>query len=98
MRCTLWGNAMKASEKIWWTKAGAALVLAVAAIAVQQYFNVEGSIIFMAGSIVYMVLSDVTANMNGLDRNRGLKIGLGVFFFTWLMVWVLLYTLFQTIF
>ena len=93
MRCTIEGNVMKASERIWWIKLVGALVLAVISYILQVYLHVEGTLIFMTGTVVYITLSQVMSNMNNMDRNRSLKIGIGAFFFTWMTVWVLLYSL-----
>ncbi|MGD2201561.1 MAG: hypothetical protein PVJ38_08020 [Candidatus Bathyarchaeota archaeon] len=87
---------MKASEKIWWMKLVAAIGMAVIAVVLQSYFNLIGTTILMLGAIVYLGLSDLLASMNGVERGRGLKIGVGVYFFTFVTTWVLLYTITQT--
>jgi hypothetical protein len=51
----------------------------------------------MLGVIIYLGLSDVLSNMNGVERTRGLKIGVGAFFFTWITSWVFFYTIVQTL-
>ena len=87
---------MKASEKVYWTKFAAAIGMAVLTLAGQVFFNVEGSILFMLGALLYMGLSDLLSNMNGIERTRGIKIGIGIYFFAWMVVWILLYTFVQT--
>jgi len=87
---------MEASEKIYWTKFASAIGIAVLTFALQVYLNVEGTILFMLGALLYMALSDLISNMNGVERTRGIKIGIGAFFFTWMVVWILLYTVVQT--
>jgi hypothetical protein len=87
---------MEASEKIYWTKLAAAIGMAVLTLVLQVYFNVEGTILFMLGALLYMGLSDLISNMNGVERTRGIKIGIGAFFFTWMVIWILLYTVVQT--
>lgn len=87
---------MEASEKIYWTKLAAAIGMAVLTLVLQVYLNVEGMILFMLGALLYMALSDLISNMNGVERTRGIKIGIGAFFFTWMVIWILLYTVVQT--
>ncbi|MCW4035645.1 MAG: hypothetical protein NWE75_00470 [Candidatus Bathyarchaeota archaeon] len=88
---------MKPTERIWWTKIAAAVGVALLTVALQTFLNVSGLLAFMLGVLLYMGLSDVLANINGVDRTRGLKIGVGAYFFTWMMVWILMYTFVQTI-
>ena len=87
---------MKASEKIWWTKLIGAVAVAVLCVVVQVYFSVEGLTAFMMGMLLYIATSDLLARRNGMDPMQGLKIGVGVFLFTWLTVWALIYTVLQT--
>lgn len=84
---------MKAAEKIWWMKVASAIGVAVLTVALQVFLNVSGLIAFMLGVLLYMGLSDVLASINGVDRTRGLKIGVGAYFFTWMMTWILMYTI-----
>lgn len=84
---------MKASEKTWWMKLLASFGVACITFAVQFYFNVSGSVIFMLGVLIYMALSDLISNINGVERARGLKIGVGAYLFTWILIWVLLNTI-----
>lgn len=88
---------MKASEKIWWTKLAAAIGVAIITLVLQVVFNLTGQSTFMLGVIIYLGLSDVLSNLNGVERTRGLKIGVGAFFFTWITSWVFFYTLVQTL-
>ena len=88
---------MKTSEKMWWTKLAGAFAAAILCLAVQAYFNVPGTTAFMIGVLLYVVMSDLLARKNGKDPMRGLKIGMGVYLFTWVTVWALLYTLMQTL-
>ena len=88
---------MKSSEKIWWTKLAAAVGVAIVSLVMQVYFKLMGSTAFLLGVLIYMGISDVLSSMNGVDRVRGLKIGVGVFLFTWVTTWVLLFTVVQTI-
>ncbi len=87
---------MKASEKIWWTKVAAAVGTAIVTLVLQVSFNLNGTTAFMFGAILYLGLSDVLSSRNGIDRSRGLKIGMGAFLFTWITSWVLFFTIFQT--
>jgi hypothetical protein len=60
------------------------------------YFNVAGTTAFMLGVLIYVAMSDLLARRNGMDQMRGLKIGVGVYLFTWVALWTLLYTAIQT--
>ncbi len=87
---------MKASEKIWWTKLAAAVGVAIVTLVLQVFFNLRGTTAFMLGVMIYLGLSDLLSNMNGVERSRGLKIGVGTFFFTWITAWVFFNTIVQT--
>jgi hypothetical protein len=87
---------MKASEKIWWTKLAGAIAAAIICLVVQVYFNVAGTTAFMLGVLIYVAMSDLLARRDGMDPMRGLKIGVGVYLFTWVALWTLLYTMIQT--
>jgi hypothetical protein len=87
---------MRASEKIWWIKVAAAVGVAIVTMVLQVSFSLRGETTFMLGLIIYLGLSDVLSNMNGIERTRGLKIGVGAFFFTWITSWVLFFTIVQT--
>jgi hypothetical protein len=87
---------MKASEKIWWTKLAAAVGVAIITLVLQVFFNLAGQTTFMLGVIIYLGLSDLLSSMNGVERGRGLKIGVGAFFFTWITSWVFFFTIIQT--
>ena len=87
---------MKALEKIWWMKLAAAVAAAILCLVVQVYFSVPGTTAFMLGVILYVALSDLLARRNGIEPTRGLKIGVGVYLFTWVTLWALLYTLTKT--
>jgi len=84
---------MNPAEKIWWMKLGISLAVACLTLVIQTSFNLGGIPSLMVGVIAYLGLSDVLSSVMGVDRSRGLKIGVGVYFFTWLTVWIFLYTL-----
>jgi hypothetical protein len=88
---------MKVSEKVWWTKIAAAFGVAIVSVVLQVFFNLRGETTFMLGTVIYLGVSDVLSNMNGVERSRGLKIGIGAYLFTWITSWVLFYTIFQTL-
>jgi len=92
MRWNLGGEGMNPAERIWWTKIAVSLAVAGLTVAAQVYLGLRGSTSFMFGVIIYLVLSDVLSHLMGVDRLRCLKIGVGAYFLTWLMVWTLLYT------
>lgn len=84
---------MNPAEKIWWTKVVVSLAVAGLTLAAQVSLKLGGTTPFMLGVLIYLGLSDVLSHMMGVDRVRGLKIGVGAFFFTWLVTWTLLYTI-----
>ncbi|MCW3992641.1 MAG: hypothetical protein NWE79_08015 [Candidatus Bathyarchaeota archaeon] len=85
---------MNSADKIWWTKIIVALAVAGLTLTAQVSLGVGGSTSFMLGVLVYLGVSDVLAHLMGVDRMRGLRIGVGVYFSIWLMTWTLLYTAF----
>lgn len=87
---------MNAAEKIWWTKIVISLGVAGLTLVTQVFLGLSGATPFMFGVLLYLVLSDVLSRVMGVDRFRGLKIGVGAYFFTWLTAWILLYTYLQT--
>lgn len=87
---------MNPTERIWWTKIVVSLAVACLTLALQVFFGLGGPASFMVGVIVYLGLSDVLSNVMGVDRFRGLKIGVGAYFFTWMTVWIFLYTYLRT--
>jgi len=82
------------AERIWWVKLVISLAVAGLTLTAQVSLGVGGSTSFMIGVLIYLALSDVLSHLGGVDRLRGLKIGVGAYFFTWLMTWALLYTTF----
>jgi hypothetical protein len=87
---------MKQSEKIYWLKAGASVVVAVLCVVLQVYIHIDSGLVFAFGALIYMVISDLLANLMKVERGHGFKIGIGAYIFTWLMVWTLLYTILKT--
>ena len=86
---------MNAAEKVYWSKFAGAIGVAFLNLALQVFLKVHGSLGFMLGIILYMVLSDLLSSVNGVERTRGLKIGVGIYFFTWFVAWIFLYTVFR---
>ncbi|MCX6649547.1 MAG: hypothetical protein NTV61_09225 [Candidatus Bathyarchaeota archaeon] len=87
---------MKPSEKLYWIKAGLAFVAALLCVFLQIYINMEGTLVFMLGTLLYLAASDVLSGFFKLDRSHGLKVGVGAYIFIWVMTWTLLYTVFKT--
>ena len=87
---------MKASEKVYWIKAGSAVTVAVISLLIQTGFGLDGNYVFLMGTIIYLGLSDLLANQMHLERNRALKIGVGAFLFIWLTTGTMLNTLVRT--
>jgi len=86
---------MNPAEKIWWTKVAASLAVSCLTIATQVFFNLGGPTALMLGVLIYLGLSDLLSNLMGVDRFRGLKIGVGAYFFIWMTAWILLFTYFN---
>jgi len=86
---------MNPAEKMYWTKVVASLAVAGLTLATQVFFGLTGITPIMFGVLIYLGLSDLLSNMMGVDRFRGLKIGVGAYFFTWMTTWILLYTVFH---
>lgn len=84
------------AEKIWWLKVVLAIAVAFLTLLTQVYFDLSGLTSFSLGIIMYIALSDVLSSMNNIDRFRGLKVGVGAYFLTWLTAWILLHTFFIT--
>jgi hypothetical protein len=87
---------MEPAERIWWIKVFTAIGVACVTLAFQTFINLGGSATFMLGVLLYIIISDLLARYTGVDKTTGLKIGVGAFLFTWLMVWTLGYTLLRT--
>jgi hypothetical protein len=87
---------LKPSEKMYWIKVGLAFVAAVLCVGLQVYANVEGTLVFLIGVLIYMGASEVLSNILKLEKGHGLKIGVGAYVFIWVMVWTLLYTVSKT--
>jgi hypothetical protein len=88
---------MKPSEKLYWIKAGLALMAGVICVLLQINLNMEGTLVFMLGTLLYLAASDVLSGVFKLERGHGLKVGVGAYVFIWVMTWTLLYTVFKTI-
>ncbi len=84
---------MTPAEKIWWLKIAAAWGTACLTLVLQLYLKTDGQTVFMFGAIVYVVTSEVMARVFKIDNARALKIGVGAFFFSWIMIWVFLNTI-----
>ncbi|MBN2334039.1 hypothetical protein JXL21_00670 [Candidatus Bathyarchaeota archaeon] len=85
---------MKTSEQIYWIKVVGALVTGGVCTYLQRSLGLQGHIALMAGTTLYIALSEGLAMITKVDRNRTIKIGIGAFLFLWILVWVLLNTLF----
>ncbi|MBN1682776.1 hypothetical protein JW865_04410 [Candidatus Bathyarchaeota archaeon] len=84
---------MKTSERVYWIKLVLSIISAIVCVSLQVYVGLDGSIVFMLGSLLYLLLSDLLANMMKLERNHALKIGIGTYVFTWIMTWTILFTI-----
>ena len=86
---------MKPSEKLYWIKVGLALVAAVLCVALQVFGKIDGTLVFMLGTLLYLASSDLLSGWLKMDRTHGLKVGVGAYIFIWMMAWTLLYTIFR---
>ena len=89
-------RSMTPAEKIWWLKLVAAIGQACLTLVLQQFLNTDGTTVFMFGALLYVMLTEILSRVYKMDNARVLKIGMGVFLFTWIMVWVLLNTVVQS--
>jgi len=87
---------MKPSEKMYWIKVFLAVVAAVLCVGLQVYANVDGTLVFLIGVLLYMGASEVLSNVFKLDKSHGLKVGVGAYVFIWVMLWTLLFTISKT--
>jgi hypothetical protein len=87
---------MKPSEKLYWVKAGLALIAGIVCFSLQMYANIDGVLVFTLGTLFYMASSELLSGYFKLDRGHGLKVGVGAYVFLWIMVWTLLYTITRT--
>lgn len=88
---------MKDSEKMYWMKVATAVFLSIICITLQTFLNLDGILVFGLGVMIYLAISDLLSVRMNFERQRGLKIGVGAFIFTWLTLWTLLYTIIKTI-
>lgn len=84
---------MKASEKVYWTKAALGPITGLICFYVQTSLDIHGQIALMLGTTLYIAFSEAAAMIFKVDRNRTIKIALGAFLFTWIFTWTLLNTL-----
>ena len=84
---------MKASEKVYWIKVGTAILAGILCVSLQVYFQLDGLLVFMLGTLIYLGASDLLSSVMKLDRSHGLKIAIGAYIFVWIMIWTLLYTI-----
>jgi len=87
---------MKQSEKVYWLKIVASVVVAIACVVLQVYVHIDSTLVFAFGALIYFIISDLLATFMKVERGHGFKIGIGAYIFTWLMVWTLLYTILMT--
>jgi len=79
----------------YWIKAGFAVLAGIFSYSIQNYLNLDGSIVFMLGALVFLAFSDLLSAILKLERNHALKIGIGAYLFTWIITWTILYTVFN---
>lgn len=77
---------------MYWIKVGVSILAAILCVILQVFVKIDGSMVFMLGSIFYIVSSDFLSKYFKLEKGHGIKIGIGAYIFTWIMVWTILYT------
>ncbi len=85
---------MDQAERIWWSKVSISLPGALLTYTMQTYAGLSEVSSFLMGVLIYLLFSNIISRMMGFDRFKGLKIGVGAYFFTWITAWIILYTLF----
>ncbi len=83
---------MKTSEKMYWIKVGVAVLAGFLCMGLQVFVKLDGNIVFLLGTLIYLGASDLLSSALKLERGHGLKIAIGAYLFTWVMTWALLYT------
>lgn len=84
---------MKDADKVYWMKVGCAIIVAILTTILKSYLGFEGTVAFMIGGTMYIMLSEVLAILMKMDRAKTLKIGIGAFAFIWVVFWTLLNTI-----
>jgi hypothetical protein len=86
---------MEAMEKLYWTKALIATVIGILFSIIQSAAPLSGLVMLFLGISVYILLSDLLGRLYNIEQAKALKIGIGAYIFTWLIVWIIVYTLIQ---
>lgn len=84
---------MKESEQVYWIKAVASVVTGGLCMYLDTYAGVHDTVAVMIGVAVYFAVSELTSIITKIDRDRTMRIGVGVFLFLWIFSWTLLNTL-----
>jgi hypothetical protein len=84
---------LKASEKVYWTKALLAVLTGLICFYAQSIFNLLGQSALMVGITLYIAFSEAVSVAYKIERNRTIKIAIGAFLFIWMFTWTLLNTL-----
>ncbi len=86
---------MNQAERIWWGKVSISLPGALITYIMQTYMGLSELSSFLMGVIIYLLASNIISRTMGVDRIKGLKIGIGAYFSTWITLWIILYTYFR---
>jgi hypothetical protein len=86
---------MNQAERIWWGKLSFSLPGALITYLMQTYVGLSELSSFLMGVVIYLLFSNIISRMMRVEGFKGLKIGVGAYFFTWITLWVILYTYFR---
>jgi len=84
---------MEAVDKLYWTKALIAALLGVLFSFLQLATDLSGYAILSVGLALQFLISDLLGRIFNVEKTRSWKIGIGAYFFTWLIVWIVFFTL-----
>jgi len=84
---------MEALDKLYWTKTLIAVLLGVLFSFLQLAIDLSGYAILSVGFALQFFISDLLGRIFNVEKTRAWKVGIGAYFFTWLIVWIIFFTL-----
>jgi len=84
---------MEAVDKLYWAKTLIAALLGVLFSFLQLAIDISGYAILSVGLALQFLISDILGRIFNVEKTRAWKIGIGAYFFTWLVVWIVFFTL-----
>jgi hypothetical protein len=88
---------LKKSEQVYWIKAAMAIITGLICMVANTYLGVHNTVTLMLGIAIYFAISEVMSIVKNINRNRTMRIGMGVFLFLWIFSWTLLNTLIKVL-